>query len=81
MQTPYARVCVCVCKLTVTVFASDIEKMGCVCVCAQLCNVSIFPSDMCLPVWTFGWYWFMFEYEKERRSLQTYRMSLQVNYC
>ncbi len=49
----------CVCELTVTVFASDIEKMGCV--CAQLCNVSIFLSDMCLPVWTFGWYWFMFE--------------------
>lgn len=48
-----------VCELTVTVFASDIEKMRCV--CAQLCNVSIFLSDMCVPVWTFVWYWFMFE--------------------
>ncbi len=34
MQTPYARVCVC--ELTVAVFASDIEKMGCVCVCATV---------------------------------------------
>jgi ribosomal protein S25 len=32
MQTPYARVC----ELTVTVFASDIEKMRCVCVCATV---------------------------------------------
>jgi hypothetical protein len=35
-----------VCELTVAVFASDIEKMGCMCV--QLCNVSIFLSDMCV---------------------------------
>ena len=54
MQTPYARARVSVCELTVAVFASDIEKMGCVCVCARNCATYLSFDLTCVCVCLYG---------------------------
>lgn len=74
------RACVCVCELTVAVFASDIEKMGCVRNCATY--LSFYLTCVCLYGHLDGTG--LCSNEKKNsgeKSELTYPISLQVNYC
>ncbi len=60
----------CLCELTVAVFASDIEKMGCVCVCAtvQRIYLSIHLTCVCLYGHSDGTGLCLSKKEKKRRA-------------